>query len=682
MNLFIIRPFGVKTIFKKKADNAVNSVEMNFDDVDTQLIRPALAMLGIQGGTTGDIFASGSIKADMFSLLLTADIVIADISIHNANVYYELGVRHALRNHVTILIKTPGLDDVPFDIHGFRYLNYDKSDPGKEVDNLARMIHESVESVKTDSPVFEMIPTLEAQNPENFFAIDESFANEMEVAAGARELGILKLLAEESKLNPWCRQAEREIGNKLFDLKQFEWSMAMFEDVLERAPGDLESNLKLATIYQRLANFNKNPQQARSYIERSNICISKILDQRHKLKSEKIAEAFALQGRNEKARWIGAWSNIPDELEKQKSALRSSHLSDALANYEAAFLYSLNHFYSGINALGLLHIVVGLAERLPDEWNSMFESDEDAGTKLKVYKERIVDFSAALRLSLDSDKKVIDDIPDQRDKADRKIWHQITRADLAFLTVQSPERAVQKYREAFAGALDFHKESVDQQLRIFLNLDIRKSFVEQVLNSFTFKLAGNQKKHVVLFTGHMIDAAGRKSPRFPQSNELKVKEMIRKELQQIKDSVNIDLVGIAGGSCGGDILFHEVCDELQISSEVYLLLPEQLYKQQSVSFAGNNWIQRFDILVTSKNTHLLQDTLELPDWTDDITDYSPWVRNNLWLLWSAASGGWQDLTLVALWDGQDGDGPGGTKHLVDVVQSRGGRTVIIDPPAV
>jgi hypothetical protein len=44
-----------------------------------------------------EIRRQGNIRLDMFQRLLTADLVIADISIQNANVYYELGVRHALR---------------------------------------------------------------------------------------------------------------------------------------------------------------------------------------------------------------------------------------------------------------------------------------------------------------------------------------------------------------------------------------------------------------------------------------------------------------------------------------------------------------------------------------------------------------------------------------------------------
>ena len=45
----------------------------------------------------GDSSAREIFVLDMFQLLLTADLVVADISIHNANVFYELGMRHALR---------------------------------------------------------------------------------------------------------------------------------------------------------------------------------------------------------------------------------------------------------------------------------------------------------------------------------------------------------------------------------------------------------------------------------------------------------------------------------------------------------------------------------------------------------------------------------------------------------
>jgi hypothetical protein len=110
MRAFVVRPFGVK-----------NGID--FEKVDRELISPALDRLEMTGRTTMEIARAGNIRADMFNLLLTADIVVADISIHNANVFYELGVRHALRDRSTFLLRA-SIDEVPFDLKTDRYLTY------------------------------------------------------------------------------------------------------------------------------------------------------------------------------------------------------------------------------------------------------------------------------------------------------------------------------------------------------------------------------------------------------------------------------------------------------------------------------------------------------------------------------------------------------------------------------
>src|SRR5688572_6768844 len=120
MNVFIVRPFGTK-----------NGVD--FDRVEKDLIRPAMGQAGLTGGTTGEFIQQGNIRTDMFEQLLIADLVIADISIHNANVFYELGIRHAFRDKRTFLIKAKGdksrENEVPFDLKTDRYLAYDARNP-------------------------------------------------------------------------------------------------------------------------------------------------------------------------------------------------------------------------------------------------------------------------------------------------------------------------------------------------------------------------------------------------------------------------------------------------------------------------------------------------------------------------------------------------------------------------
>src|SRR5690606_32584212 len=111
---------------KEKTSGKIVEAIFDFENVHGTLIQPALKELNLHGGTTGEIFEPGDIRQDMFTLLLLADIVVADITVHNANVFYELGIRHALRDKKTVLIKCPGYDETPFDILGYKYVTIKK----------------------------------------------------------------------------------------------------------------------------------------------------------------------------------------------------------------------------------------------------------------------------------------------------------------------------------------------------------------------------------------------------------------------------------------------------------------------------------------------------------------------------------------------------------------------------
>jgi len=102
---FAIRPFG------KKKDRAGR--EIGYESVSTVLIEPALTAAGLGGGATGEIVEAGNIREDMFGLILEVDVVVCDMTIHNPNVFYELGIWHALRRNRSVLIRgAPTADGV------------------------------------------------------------------------------------------------------------------------------------------------------------------------------------------------------------------------------------------------------------------------------------------------------------------------------------------------------------------------------------------------------------------------------------------------------------------------------------------------------------------------------------------------------------------------------------------
>ena len=89
-------------------------------------------------------------------------------------------------------------------------------------------------------------------------------------------------------------------------------------------------------------------------------------------------------------------------------------------------------------------------------------------------------------------------------------------------------------------------------------------------------------------------------------------------------------------------------------------------------------IERFDALYDKLPHHILAETKILPRWLEKKEEYSFWERNNLWILQQALVNGGQHTTLIALWNGKSGDGPGGTKHMVSETRKHGGKTEIID----
>jgi hypothetical protein len=82
-------PFGSKL--------GPDGVEIDFNRVYNEYIRPALELAGLESFRADEEIRAGHIIADMFQELLMADLVVADLTIENPNVWYELGVRHALR---------------------------------------------------------------------------------------------------------------------------------------------------------------------------------------------------------------------------------------------------------------------------------------------------------------------------------------------------------------------------------------------------------------------------------------------------------------------------------------------------------------------------------------------------------------------------------------------------------
>jgi hypothetical protein len=656
MRAFIIRPFGIKESLAKE--------QIDFDAVERDLIVPALTRCGVDGRTTLDILRQGNIRVDMFQRLLTADLVVADVSLHNANVFYELGIRHALRNKRTFLVRAEG-DRYPFDLQTDRYFTYDAKAPAAKLDLLMTALRQTLDSEATDSPVFNLLPGLTEQDRSHFLPVPRDFREEVDRAFSAKQPGDLELFGSEVSGLEWEYEGLRVVGRAQYKLNAFEGARETWEAIRKFDPLDLEANMQLATVYQRLKDLARSDQAIQRALESL------------RLRGWDRAEIHALLGRNAKERWRSGWKSTPPEQQRAE-ALRSPFLRESLEAYSGAFHEDLNHFYSGLNALALSTILTGLAVALPDVWAERFDREDDAQRALSEAEDRKSALSHTVAFSLQAALPRL-----QREgDAEQLLWAKISQADLCCLITKRPVRAASAYQDALAGAPDFAVEAVRSQLTLYQELGLLTDNVAKALAvlpaSSPSSAAASKPGGIVLFTGHRIDDPGRPTPRFPAEKESIARQRIHEILNQERQRPAGISFGIAGGASGGDILFHEVCSELGIPSRLYLALPRDQFVVASVQSAGPGWVDRFHSLHERLPVSVLAESRELPRWLRAKDTYTIWNRNNLWMLHHALAKGAASVTLIALWNGDRGDGPGGTEDMIAQAKARGAKTIIIE----
>jgi hypothetical protein len=182
-------------------------------------------------------------------------------------------------------------------------------------------------------------------------------------------------------------------------------------------------------------------------------------------------------------------------------------------------------------------------------------------------------------------------------------------------------------------------------------------------------------RNVLLFSGHMIDRPGRLQPRFPAEMESVVTDKISKALAEI-DAGAEDLA-VCGGACGGDLLFAEACLARGTKLELYIPFDVRTFLSKSVNYAGANWHDRFLSARSSARLHVLPYELG-----PMLSRENPYERNNRWMLESATRFGSDRLFFICLWNGEDADGPGGTRHILEEARHKTDRLIWLKIPEV
>ena len=695
MDCFVIRGFG------KKKDS--NGQEIDFDKVDAELITPALEGCDVIGGTTVRVVDAGSVHKDMFQLILKANIVICDITVHNPNVFYELGARHALRKKHTVLIKgRPSADTTPFDISGARYTPYDVADPGRALGDLVAAIKASqARGRDTDSPIFLMMPELPEADVDSVAMVPLAFVEEVERAEARADKGWLRLLADDVRGELFQREGLKLIGSAQWMLKDYQAAVDTWETVRHGAEDDLDANLALGNLYERLFRQTGDPSQ----LQRSNQAIERVLNAKNLSPAHK-SEALALQGRNLKTLWRLAFESLPTQQQRRDRA-RDIKAIQSYEAYRGAHKVDLNNFFPGLAAYQMGRILKSLAG-MP-RFRNLFSGEKEARRFVEDLEDELSHLKSVVLVSIATALAA-------RENKDRA-WAQISAADMIFLDhADDPVEAdrsivVDAYRNAVPedGAApndaarwkgrsaprdNFYWDSARGQLKLFELLDIGAAAARAVIEEFDGPAApldeagGAPKKlrerHLVVFSGHNVDRANPAppAPRFPSSAQDKARALLEAALKGLKGEVD-DFSVLVSAAPGADILALEACKALGLDAWLCLPVRREVVAKEVFADYDDGWRNRFFVLADAQpreRTFVLSDHAGLPQWLLARKTMTAWSRGNRWMLQQAQAWGATRVTLLALWDHNEADpSENGTAGMVRLARNAGSFAIeIID----
>lgn len=653
LHVFVAMPYGIKKTINKENKEE----EIYFDIIYKDFIKPALESEGFEVFRADEEMSAGNIRTDMFQELLLADLVVVDLSIDNPNVWYELGVRHALRARGVVQIKCKR-DYMPFDVYTDRALTYHMKDGIPDPDflekdkaALATMARETISCWHNYkiSPVYHLLrylkepdwKSLQVEEAKEFWEKYNAWKSNLEIAQRSQKPGNILVLADEMPVNFLRIEAYRTTGKALLNLGQFSLALEQIEKALAIDPEDLESCQQKGIILGRLGKHDAAKEWLRATIR----------------KYPENAETLALLGRVEKDAWVDSWrrENKTSEEMKIDAVYEDGFLREAIDCYTKAFLLDPGHYYSGINAITLSYLLWYLTE-------------EDEQAEMRKALEGGVRWAVKSALAKESSYS-------------KDYWARVTLGDLEVL--MSDRTVVEKtYKQAIPAAEKnwFALDSSRQQLLILRQLGFRPDQVSAAINLFNLAIkklkppeARWEPRMVFLFSGHMIDAPGRAEPRFPADKESIAAEAIAAKLDEL--GAGKEDLALCGGACGGDLLFAEACLKRGVRLELRIPFDEPTFLPKSVTFAGDEWLDRFYKVKSNENTqsYTMPDEIGISPAT-----ISPYSRNNLWQLYTALAYGPEKVCFICLWNRREGDGPGGTKQMYNEVSKHFGQVHILD----
>jgi hypothetical protein len=179
--------------------------------------------------------------------------------------------------------------------------------------------------------------------------------------------------------------------------------------------------------------------------------------------------------------------------------------------------------------------------------------------------------------------------------------------------------------------------------------------------------AGVATPGVVVVSGHMVDTPDRPQPRFPPGQVPRVAGEVRAALEEWNIGPGTTLV--TGGARGADIIAAEAARACGARLRFVLAHRPDDFVKGSVALPGTDWAERFYALLGKADVEIM-----------DGPDGDVYVRTNDRII-AIARGIDDHPHAIIVWNGETGDGPGGTSDFVTRLgdTSDDDRLVVIDP---
>jgi hypothetical protein len=345
-----LMPFGQK--------RDVSGALINFDYIYKDLIAPSVEEAGLQPLRADEEVTGGIIHKPMFERLILCEYAVADLTTANANVFYELGVRHAVRPWSTVLIYAESGGHLPFDLSPMRALPYRINSEGTiEGNNVKATLVKRLEEAKRaqsagiDSPLFQLVegyPNIDHTKTDVFRDHVAYSAQMKQKLAVARKQGIDKIRAlDKQELSGNIGDLEAGVIVDLFLSYRSVKGWVDMINLVDKIPPPLAATAmiqeQLAFALNRQASELKEPERT-ILRERAEKVLLDLLERRGPH-----PETYGILGRIYKDQW-------EETVKAGDDFAAPGLLKKALEAYLHGFEADWRDAYPGINAVTLMEI--------------------------------------------------------------------------------------------------------------------------------------------------------------------------------------------------------------------------------------------------------------------------------------------------------------------------------------